>query len=324
MNNQLTTAFQNSIYLAIIGFLFSCAPDEIYLKPVIETAQMSVVTETTAITGGLISSDEGNIVAARGVCWSITPNPTINDNKTLDAAGTGYFISHLTGLNPSTTYFLRAYATNKAGTAYGLQVSFTTKLSKIQDIDGNEYGTIQIGDQLWLASNLKTTKYRNGDPIVNMTDFTIWQTLTTGAFIDYDNDPSNGVIYGHLYNWFAVNDSRKLAPVGWHVATDAEWEELVNYLGGANVAGGKLKETGDHHWFYPNFGATNDSGFNALPGGFSNSRGWNINVYGYWWSSTDYNATQAWYRYMHYDEEYIGRTVNNTKNMGLSVRCIKD
>lgn len=324
MKNNLFTAFLRIATMAFFGIMISCTPEETYLKAIIETTDASLITETTARSGGYISSDEGYPVLARGVCWSTNPNPTINDNKTTNAAGTGTFISEITGLSPLTTYFLRAYATNKGGTAYGLQIEFTTTLSKVYDVDGNEYATIKIGNQLWLASNLKTTKYRNGDPIVNQTNFTTWTTLTTGAYIDYDNDPSNGVIYGHLYNWYAVNDSRKLAPEGWHVATDAEWEALVIFLGGPDVAGGKLKETGDHHWLYPNYGATNESGFKALPGGVSNTRGWNINVYGYWWSSTEYNATQAWYRYMHYDESNVGRTVNNTKNMGLSVRCVKD
>lgn len=324
MKNQLIPAFLKIVSMVLFGLLVSCVPVEIELKPIIETTEISSITESSAESGGLVSSDEGNIVTARGVCWSINPNPTINDNKTTDAAGTGYFVSQIKGLSPFTTYYLRAYATNRGGTAYGLQIPFTTALSKVYDIDGNEYGTVKIGNQLWLTSNLKTTKYRNGDPIVNQTNFTIWQTLLTGAFIDYDNDPSNGVIYGHLYNWYAVNDSRKLAPAGWHVATDAEWEELVNFLGGSTIAGGKLKETGDLHWLYPNYGATDECGFRALPAGFSNSRGWNINVYGYWWSSTEYNETQAWYRYMHYYESFVGRTVNNTKNMGLSVRCVKD
>ena len=135
------------------------------------------------------------------------------------------------------------------------------------DIEGNIYKTIKIGNQWWMAENLKVTHYRNGDSIPNLTDSFLWFQITTGAFCNYGNDENNVALYGRLYNWFAVGDSRNIAPDGWHVPSDAEWQTLVDYLGGETVAGGKMKEAGLEHWFYPNEGATNESNFNALPSG---------------------------------------------------------
>jgi uncharacterized protein (TIGR02145 family) len=138
------------------------------------------------------------------------------------------------------------------------------------DQDGNNYKTVTIGTQVWMAENLKTTKYRNGDPIANVADNTEWENLTTGAYCTYDNDLKKLNAYGHLYNWHAVSDARNIAPEGWHVATDAEWTILNNYLGGGIASGDKLKETGAIHWNYSN-SETNESGFTALPGGFRNN-----------------------------------------------------
>ncbi len=135
------------------------------------------------------------------------------------------------------------------------------------DQDGNTYKTITIGTQTWMAENLKTTKYRNGDPIPNVTDISEWYHLTTGAYCDYINTPGSDVTYGKLYNWHTVADSRNIAPTGWHVPSDAEWAILIEYLGGSDVAGGKLKETGTTHWYNPTTEATNESGFTGLPGG---------------------------------------------------------
>jgi uncharacterized protein (TIGR02145 family) len=135
------------------------------------------------------------------------------------------------------------------------------------DIDGNEYHTVIIGGQEWMVENLRVTPYRNGDPIPNVSDTTSWRALTTGAYCSYDNDPSCSAMYGNLYNWYAVNDFRQIAPEGWHVPTYEEWIVLETHLGGDTIAGGKLKESGTEHWRAPNVGGTNESGFSALPGG---------------------------------------------------------
>ena len=138
----------------------------------------------------------------------------------------------------------------------------------VTDIDGNVYHTVTIGTQTWMVENLKTTRYRNGEAIPNITDNASWAALITCAYCDYNNIPSNSITYGKLYNWYAVNDSRNIAPMGWHVSTDAEWTTLTTFLGGTSIAGGKLKENGTIHWNSPNVGATNETGFSALPGGY--------------------------------------------------------
>lgn len=192
------------------------------------------------------------------------------------------------------------------------------------DIDGNTYKTVTIGTQTWMAENLKVTKYNDGTSIPNVTDATAWSELTTGALCDYKNTPSNSETYGKLYNWYAVNTG-KLCPTGWHLPSDAEWTELTDYLGGTSDAGGKLKETGTTHWNSPNTGATNETGFTALPGGYRYSDGtFNYIGYGgYWWSATEDNATDARYRNVGYNTSNV-TSYYNFKEVGFSVRCVRD
>ena len=184
---------------------------------------------------------------------------------------------------------------------------------------------IVIGTQQWMEKNLDVLTYRNGDIIPQVTDPTAWAALTTGAWCYYNNDVANGAIYGKLYNWYAVNDPRGLAPTGWHVPSDAEWTTLETTLGGAAVAGGKMKTTGTTRWAAPNTAATNESGFAGLPGGGRNYSGafGSVGSNGYWWSSTEDDASDAWTRNLTYSNGSIGRTTNNKKS-GFSVRCLRD
>ena len=198
--------------------------------------------------------------------------------------------------------------------------------SPITDIDGNVYKTVSIGNQTWMAENLKTTHYQNGDPIPCITDTAAWKALTTGAWCDYENSADNGTKYGHLYNWYTVSDSRNIAPKGWHVPTDDEWTTLTTYLGGDSIAGGKLKEAGTLNWKSPNTGATNETGFSALPGGVRagiNGKFFDVGFKDNWWSSTE-NKGVAWNRYLNKNSSNMNRTNNRGKNCGFSVRCIKD
>jgi len=192
------------------------------------------------------------------------------------------------------------------------------------DQDGGVYKTVTIGTQTWMAENLKVTTYNDGTTIPNVTDATAWSELTTGALCDYENTPSNSATYGKLYNWYAVNTG-KLCPTGWHVPSDAEWTTLTDYLGGASVAGGKLKETGTTHWNSPNTDATNETGFTALPGGLRFNIGafHFIGGYGNWWSATEGSATHAWDRNMDSRYSSVGRS-NFDKELGFSVRCVRD
>lgn len=295
--------------------------------PTVTTNQISSITQTTATGGGNVTSDGNLTVTARGVCWSTSSSPTTANSKTTNGTGTGSFTSSITGLSSNTTYYVRAYATNGAGTAYGNQISITTTSNSggtVTDIDGNVYNTVTIGTQVWMAENLKTTKYNDGTSIPNVTDNTAWKNLATPGYCWYNNLATYKDTYGALYNWFAVNTG-KLAPTGWHVATDAEWTTLTTFLGGESVAGGKLKETGTTHWQI-NTGATNSSGFTALPGGIRYSGGLFVGVgyNGNWWSSTDYGAGDyAWIRYLYNDSAYVMRGYFY-KLDGYSVRCVRD
>jgi uncharacterized protein (TIGR02145 family) len=190
--------------------------------------------------------------------------------------------------------------------------------------------SVKIGNQVWMSKNLDVDTYRNGDHIPEVTDQNEWANLTSGAWCYYDNDPANGKIYGKLYNWYAVNDPRCLSPDGWHIPTDEEWTVLTDYLGGEEVAGGKLKSTGaiergDGLWYSPNKGATNSSGFSALPGGYRDSNGSfdRLRIYGYWQSSTESVSSDAWYRFLFCNRAGIARGYNG-KGYGFSVRCVRD
>lgn len=191
----------------------------------------------------------------------------------------------------------------------------------VTDIDGNVYHAIKIGDQVWLTENLRVTKYNDGTAIPNVTDSAAWANLTTDGYCYYDNDPAYGTTQGCLYNWYAVNIG-KLAPEGWHVATDAEWTVLSEYLGGNSEAGAKLKSiTG---WDSPNTGATKSGSFMALSGGSRSSSGFKLRgQYGIWWSSTENDAGTAWDRYLYYNASSVQRN-GSSKYLGASIRCVKN
>ncbi|MCX6239241.1 MAG: fibrobacter succinogenes major paralogous domain-containing protein [Bacteroidia bacterium] len=203
--------------------------------------------------------------------------------------------------------------------------------------DGKTYKTVKIGTQTWMAENLKTTYYRDGSEIPNITDKDSWSNLTTGAYCSYDNSTGNANTYGTLYNWYAINDNRELCPSGWHLPTDAEWKTLEMALGMSHTnadktswrgtdEGGKLKETGTTHWNSPNTGATNTNGFTALPGGYREYDGTfkNIGSYGLWWSATETNTTTVWDRALSYENTNMYRYNSSYKVAGFSVRCLKD
>jgi uncharacterized protein (TIGR02145 family) len=296
-------------------------------NPVLSTTAVSAITLTSAECGGTITYDGAADVIARGVCWSMNPTPSVNDNSTINGEGVGNFTSSITGLIDGTTYYVRAYATNSAGTGYGSIMSFmTTHLTgSVTDIDGNTYLTVKIGPKWWMAENLKVTHYRNGNAIPNVTDASTWASLTTGAYCNYYNDSSQVTVYGCLYNWHALDDTSIIAPTGWHVASDSEWQSLVNNLSGGPVAGGKLKETGTMHWASPNTGATNESGFSALAGGYRNDSG---NYYfmrecAYFWSSPEHFGNPTMFRTLYYNNSGVNRSYFGTQD-GFSVRCVMD
>ena len=195
----------------------------------------------------------------------------------------------------------------------------------VKDIDGNVYKTVTIGKQVWMAENLKTTKYNDGTALPLAADDKAWAALTTPALCWYNNDETaNKNKYGALYNWYTVSIN-KLCPIGWHVPTVKEWTILTTYLGGKNASGGKLKETGLTHWKSSNKGVTNETGFTALPSGSRsfNGRFSSKGYSGYWWSSTEYSTTLAYFRYVNYRYSNVGR-LSFSKRAGFSVRCLRD
>jgi uncharacterized protein (TIGR02145 family) len=411
----------------------------------ISTLSISNISSNSANSGGNITNNGGTSVTQRGVVWSTSPNPTTANNLTSDGNGIGNFTSALIGLNANTTYYVRAYATNSAGTAYGNELSFTTtsligSLSSLncsgstnngvltagivasgvssiipysggnggafiaQSInstgvtgliasipagilangngsltftitglpsgtgtanfsiniggqnctlsrsvtggggivtnpgtgvifDGYNYSSFVLGNgQEWMAENLRTTTYANGDPIPNEIDDNQWSTVITGVWGHYNNDSQYENPYGKLYNGYAVADTRNVCPTGWHVPSDAEWSTFINYLdpnadGGNNfnTSGGKMKSTGTQYWQSPNTGATNESGFSGLPGAdrYINGPSGNIGYNGSWWSSTVVPPVYA----NVYGVDFNTGTVyknNYNKMHGRSIRCIKD
>jgi len=233
-------------------------------------------------------------------------------------------------LEPNTTYFWKIIAKDDYNNiTEGPVWRFTINLEtgSVTDVAGNKYKTVKIGNQWWMAENLKVTCYRNGDVIPNISDNAQWANLKTGAYCNYGNSPVTADTYGRLYNWYAIKDYRGLAPVGWHVPTDKEWQMLVDYLGGSSVSGVKLRESGTTHWNSSKNGeGSNESGFTALPGGFRiATKGLydGIGITALFWTSTESNSMEAIWWGLSFSLPYAWR-LTELKNAGLSVRCIKD
>lgn len=233
-----------------------------------------------------------------------------------------------TALTSGTTYVYRVYSNNAVGNSitYSNELTLTTTIpvSSLCDDTTVPYPSIIIGTQVWMQKNLNVCKYRNGDDIPQVTDPIVWKNLTTGAWCYYANTTSNGTTYGKLYNWYAVNDIRGLAPTGYHIPTDLEWTTLITYLGGVNVAGYKMKTT--TLWAAPNADVTNSSGFSGLPGGQRVNDG-NFNAIGNvgnWWSSTENTIESVWTRSLANSNGGAGRNSWINKGAGFSVRCLKD
>jgi len=332
-----------------VGASVRCVEGQGITVPTVTTGEVSNITETTADAGGNVTDDGGAAVTAMGVCWDTTSNPTTINEKTNEVVGNGSFTSSLTGLSPNTTYYVRAYATNSAGTKYGEEISFKTWHSTVTDFDENVYYTVLIGDQLWMAENLRVTRYADGTELLSIEEDTAWRDIspTHKAYCWYDNDPSNNDTYGRLYTWAAAmkgeassdtNPSgvQGVCPDGWHLPSDGEWIQLEQYLGMTEAEaediewrgtdeGGKLKETGTLHWFSPNEGATNEFGFTALPGGFRDSEGTflHLRAYANIWSATEDVPAYPWFRTLGSGMSDVRRFTHKSK-YGFSVRCVGD
>jgi|GEM_PF-1225658 len=312
--------FVSGLYRSAEKMSSICSP-ELDFTPFIDPAERFIIFASRRL-GGLGNTDIYISKKNSDGTWE-TP---INLGATINS---GDVISPIISRDGK-YFFFEAWMPDAAGgNPYWMKADFIEELlsdSVIVDLDGNIYHSKTIGTQIWMLENLKTTKYRNGDLIPNVSSNRDWAILTTGAYCDYNNDSSNSDKYGRLYNWFAANDSRNLAPEGWHVATDAEWTILTDLLGGESVAGGKLKEVGTAHWGSPNNGATNEVEFTALPGGYRANFEAYIGLYsiGSWWTSTASSASEGWARGIFNEAVNVDRGGYYEKKMGFSVRCVKD
>ncbi len=321
-SNSLGTAYGN-----VVSFITTSSS-----VPTVTTNAITNITQSAAFCGGNVTNEGSTSVTARGVCWGTSPNPVLTPSHfTTEGTGSGTFTSEIMGINSNTTYYIRAYATNSGGTAYGNEITVVLWVNQsgptVTDIDGNTYNSVKIGNQIWMKQNLKTTHYRDGSAIPLVTSTTSWPNLTTGAYCNYNNDINNVSTYGRLYNFYAVIDSRNLCPLGWHVSSDVEYTVLFDYLGGQAIAGNKLREAGSTHWTSPNPGATNESGFTALPGGLRNypSDGefGEMGSVAEFWTASSFSATEAWDMNLFYSENWVtSRSIY--KSNGFSVRCIKN
>ena len=319
--------------------------------PTITTASVSNFDKSTVACGGNVTADGYSTVTARGVCWSTSHNPTISNSKTTNGTGTGSFTSTLTGLTLGTIYYVRAYATNSVGTAYGAEVSFTAQCpATISDCDGNSYNVVPIGSQCWMKENLRTTKYADGTSISQGSI----GSLSVGPEVWYypSNNSSNKTTYGLLYNWSAVmhgysvslsstsNPSgvQGICPMGWHVPSDAEWTQLTDYVSSqsqyvcgddnTNIAKALASTT---EWNSSSNtcsigntpGNNNTTGFSALPAGYYNENCYNLHSDNFFWSATAETSQYKYGRVLFYSSNRVGR-ITREAYYGFSVRCLRD
>jgi uncharacterized protein (TIGR02145 family) len=291
--------------------IIGCDKQNTLTPPSITTYSVTDITETTAQSGGQVEQQDDMTIGMKGICWSMKQTPTVQDNLMEFGMDAGSFEAQLTGLQPNTTYYIRAYALYNDQVSYGNEVSFTTKEkgtdSTFTDVrDGKVYRKKRIGEQEWMAENMAYIP-------------------PSGSFWPYDNNTGLVSTYGYLYHW---STALNVCPDGWHLPNDEEWTVLNLFLG--DSPGGKLKATGtledgNGFWLSPNVAATNTSGFTALPGGIRNPGGTyaDIGKVGTWWSSSEANENSAWFRTLLYITGNVSRSQLN-KQHGFSVRCIRD
>jgi uncharacterized protein (TIGR02145 family) len=318
--NSIGTAYGNER-------TFTTDPVEV---PTLTTNEIANVTLTTVDAGGNISSDNGAPVTQRGVCWNTTGNPTIAGSSMPSGSGSGSFVVTVTGLSAGTVYYIRAYAQNTAGINYGNERMFSTSIS---DVDGNIYRTVNIDDQLWMQSDLKTTRYNDNATIPIITDNGEWAATTSPAYCWYLNNASYGDTYGILYNWYTVQTGR-LCPSGWHVPSDNEFQALELFLGipEAQLDGWGYRGTDEGAMIKSTSGwldsgnGTNIFGYTGLPGGYrygADGSFYSMGLLTYWWSSTSADPNTAWYRRVNGDDSRIYRATTLMKG-GKYIRCIKN
>lgn len=326
------------VWSAVAIGMTSCkkSNDSSSSKPVATAQPASLVGQRWATLNAMVKAYNQNVEITFEYDTSTAYAHSINGTPgTLGGNISTFIIANITGLTPGTKYHYRVKIEGSTDVVYGNDTTFTTTnpgksiiafnpdltYDSVTDIDDNIYKTITIGSQTWMAENLKTTKFNDGTLILFLPSESAWADSTSPGYTWYNND---SIVYGALYNWYAVNKSN-ICPTGWHVPSDTEWSLLTTYVGGESSAAEKLMEAGNIHWQTPNSSLTDETGFAALPGGYRMTDGTynNIRRYGYWWASTEYSSTYAYCRSILYSFAYVDRS-NTSKGMGLSVRCIKD
>lgn len=316
--------------------------------PTVITSEVTDIIQTSATVGGEVIDDGGLNVTERGIYYGTSPNPESTGTKVQIGSGTGSFSEIITDLTSNTMYYLKAYAVNAIGTGYGNEISFTTLINcgveQVADYDGNSYNTVQIGNQCWMAENLKTTHYANGTEITLVEDATTWSSLTYNdkVMCYYDDDFTNASTYGALYTWAAASngvssdtnpsDVQGACPDGWHLPSDDEWKVLEMYLGMSSGSANSLNWRGSQgsslkstYGWYSNENGSNSSGFSGLPGGSRYQSGSfsSITKGSYFWSVTETSESEAMHRSLYYSMTGVHRNVSDKKK-GRSVRCVKD
>lgn len=323
--------------------------DRVQTVATVVTSSVNNINDHSARVGGSIPDNGGSVITTRGICWDTLQNPTIAGDHVVMGDGDVDFSVTLKDLELKTIYFVRAYAVNNTGIAYGNEVRFRTNDVPVEDVEGNVYPTVAIGDQTWMAENLKVTQYADRTPIPFVPDDLDWDSLRIyeKAYTYYNNSPTSGRTYGALYTWAAAvnyGDStgitehiQGVCPASWHLPDDEEWKELEMHLGmPRSVAekegwrgkdeGGKLKSTGREFWLIPNTGATNEFRFSALPAGDRLPKGdfFNQSFSTFYWTSTEFDLNHAWARGLGYFVSTMYRGHNDRKDFGFSVRCVRD
>ena len=320
--------------------------------PILMTQIVSFVTANSAKSGGIISSDGGFPITAKGLCWSLSSGPTVLDQKTNDGTGNSNFNSVIIGLQINTIYYIRAYAINSIGIAYGKELTFRTYTGSVTDIDGNVYNTVKIGTQLWMAENLKSTRYADGSSIPLVNTRLTWASLTamSKAYCWSDDNMINKDLYGGLYTWAASTNGavssntnpsgvQGACPTDWHLPSNAEWTVLTDYLtnngygyqGSGNDIAKSMSATTRWNIFSTagtpgnDQESNNNSCFTALPGGYRDRDGTSccIGVVCIWWSSTENRTFDAYFwKLKGYDSNVA--TDSFSMEEGYSVRCVRN
>ena len=333
---------------------FTTAPEA--APPSVSTYEATVIRNDEASLNGEVTHDGGATVTERGFYYGIYPDPQNRGLKAEAGSGSGSYKKIQDELSGSRTYYFVAYATNSAGTGFGEVQSFTSayydhsgRTGTLTDIEGNSYGWTGIGQQVWMAGNLKTTRMADGTAILHVPDSADWSHLgeSVKAYSWYDNDDRNRNTYGLMYTWDAamnggtstdINPSQVqgVCPDGWHLPSDAEWKQLEMFLGMSQAEadgrdsrgtdqGGKLKEAGLEHWKSPNAGATNSTGFNGLPGGYRDDDGEFelLGEFTYFWTTTNHEPHNAFIHRLDYWNSKVYRNPFH-RSCGMSVRCVRD